>query len=119
MDAHTTESELPRWTRPKLPVPNVRFIIKSAKQYVPFGRVTRNWARIKGVSGSALLVPSVISLADVRCVDTDPRFSNMGDRVDSLSDDTERLISWLCKSETDLLWPMCSLSAIRLIMLML
>lgn len=37
--------------------------------------------------------------------------------MDGLSGEIERLTSWLCKSEVDLLWPMCSLSAIRLIML--
>lgn len=61
-----------------------------------------------------------MSLAEVRCVDIDPRFSSIGERVtDGLSGEIERLTSWLCKSEVDLLWPMCSLSAIRLIMLRL
>lgn len=61
-----------------------------------------------------------MSLADVRCVDIDPRFSSIGERVtDGLSGEMDRLTSWLCKSDVDLLWPMCSLSAIRLIMLRL
>ena len=48
----------PKWTRPKLPVPSVRWITKSVSLYEPCGRLTA--PGILGISGtSAVLIKFV------------------------------------------------------------